>query len=89
MKVIENIIISNSDLLDGDRELIFQDEEVYFTETIDLPTLLVELGIYKSKGDARKAGRTGVISTGYSEVKASKIRRFYIWNPKIVLDKDN
>jgi hypothetical protein len=80
--MIENVIISTSDLLPGDKELIFQDEEVFYTETLDLPSLLVEMGIYESKGQAKKAGRVGVVANGYSEVKASKIRRLFIWNPR-------
>lgn len=80
--MIENIIITTSDLHEGDKELIFQDEEVLHTSTTDLPSLLVELGIYESKGQAKKAGRVGKVQDGYSEIKASKVRRLYIWNPK-------
>ncbi len=81
---VENVIISSSDLLPGDKELIFQNEEVYCTETTDLPTLLVELGVYESKSKAKQTGRVGPIPNGYSELKASKVRRLYIWNPRNV-----
>jgi hypothetical protein len=61
---------------------LFGDETVHFTDASDLPGLLVELGIYKSKSDARRAGREGPIPDGWThELRASKKNRLWIWNP--------
>lgn len=80
--MIENIVVKSSAWRDSDIKTIFEDEDVLFTEATDLPTLLVELGIFKSKSQARKASRDGPIPNGYThEFKASKKRRLYIWNP--------
>ena len=79
--MIENIIVDNDNVLDSDKELIFGDEEVITTEVMSLPNLLHTLGVYKSTSQARKAGRVGDIPTGYTEYKASKKVRLFIWNP--------
>lgn len=80
--MIENIVVKSSAWCDSDIKTIFEDEDVLFTEAVDLPSLLVELEIFKSKSQARKAGRDGAIPDGYThEFKASKKRRLYIWNP--------
>ncbi|MBF84539.1 MAG: hypothetical protein CL489_08700 [Acidobacteria bacterium] len=79
--MIENIIVDNGNVLDSDKELIFGDEEVITTEVMPLPNLLHTLGVYKSTSQARKAGRVGDIPTGYTEYKASKKVRLFIWNP--------
>ena len=79
--MIENIIVDNGNVLDSDKELIFGDEEVITTEVMSLPNLLHTLGVYKSTSQARKAGRVGDIPTGYTEYKASKKVRLFIWNP--------
>jgi len=80
--VIENIIVRHSAWVEADPELLFGDETVHFTDASDLPGLLVELGIYKSKSDSRRAGREGPIPLGWThELKVSKTRRLWIWNP--------
>lgn len=81
---IENIIIDNQYLQSNDKEILFGEELVYLTKTTDLPQLLVELGIYKSKSEARKANRIGNIAEGWTHnFKASKKNYIYIWNPTI------
>lgn len=79
--MIENVVIVDSDWIESDIYLLFGDEYVHFTYTIDLPSLLKELGIYKSTSEARKAGRIGDVPKGWSEIKASKKRRLWVWNP--------
>jgi len=75
------IIIKSSCWEEQDATQLFGDEKVLFTDAVDLPSLLVELKLYPSKGQAIKAGRQGVIAKGYSEVRATKIHNLYIWNP--------
>lgn len=80
--MIENVIIDNGNILPTDKETLFGDEDVHVTKTTDLPNLLVELGVYKSTSEARRAGREGVVADGWTdEFKASKKRRIWIWNP--------
>jgi len=77
-----NIIVKQSAWTDRDIELLFEDEEVHFTEATDLSVLMKELGIFKSTSDARRAGRVGPIPTGFTfEFKASKKAMIWIWNP--------
>lgn len=64
-----------------DISIIYGDEPVIFTEAVTITDLVVELGLYKSKSQARNAGRVGLLPTGYNEIKASKISRVYLWNP--------
>lgn len=80
---IENVVVKNSKWRDEDIELLFGlDDPVHFTEAEDLPTLLVELGVFNSKSEAHRAKRDGPIPTGWThEWKASKKRRLWIWNP--------
>lgn len=81
-KWVENIVVKNSPWTPRDIEILFGDEpDIHFTVAVDLPNLLVELGIYKSCSDARRAGRIGPIPPGWTELKASKKRRLWIWNP--------
>lgn len=80
--IIENVVVKNSKWKESDIEMLFGDEEVHFTEANDLPTLMVELDIFPSKSEARRAKREGPIPTGWTdEFKASKKRRLWIWNP--------
>jgi len=81
--MIENIIVNSSDWLESDIEILFEDEAVHFTDRTDLPGLLVELGIFKSTSEARRANRQGPIPAGFTDgFKASKKRKLWIWNPK-------
>ena len=80
--MIENIVVKNSKWIDSDLETLFENEEVHFTEHTDIPSLLVELGIFKSKSQSRQAGRQGEIEKGFTDnFKASKKRKLWIWNP--------
>ncbi|ATN93526.1 hypothetical protein [Pseudoalteromonas phage J2-1_QLiu-2017] len=79
--VTDNIVVSSSPWLHTDITTIFGDEEVLFVPDTSLPTLLAELGIYKSTSKARQANRVGPIPKGYTEFKASKKKTLYIWNP--------
>ncbi len=82
-----NIIIKSSDWIEGDQILVFGDwdcelnEEVIFVESTNFTDLMIELGIYASKNHAKRDGRVGNIPLGYSEYRASKKVKLYIWNP--------
>ncbi len=79
---IENVIVKNSAWRESDVELLFEDEEVHFTEARDIPALMKEMGIFKSTSEARRAGRVGPIPDGFTfSFKASKKRSLWIWNP--------
>lgn len=78
---IENVIIHGPWLKFEDPSYLFGKEPFHVTDTTDLSRLLVELGIYKSTTQARKAGRSGEVPTGWTEYKASKKRFLWIWNP--------
>lgn len=78
---INNIVVSGSPWRDSDLTTLFNNEQVMYCESVDLPNLMVEVGIYPSTSKARQAGRQGAIPTGYTEFKASKKRQLYIWNP--------
>jgi len=56
-------------------------KEIHFTEAVNLETLALELGAYKSKGEARRAGRVGPIPSGWTMTWINKRRMVYIWNP--------
>lgn len=79
--MIENIVVKDSPWLESDIKTIFEDEEVHFSTAEDLPNLLREVGVYKSNSEARRNNRVGGIPLGYTELKASKKRHLYIWNP--------
>lgn len=81
-----NIVVDTPFLQDTDVPTLFGDqsgyvEEVLYTHDVPLDVLLKDLGIYKSTSEARRAGRSGPIPTGYSEIKASKVHRLFVWNP--------
>lgn len=76
-----NIVIKNSCWTDRDIRCLFGDEPVIFSDADNITDLVVELGLYKSKSQARNAGRTGDIPKGWSEVKGNKITTLWIWNP--------
>jgi sulfur carrier protein ThiS len=79
--MIENIIIINSSCTKRDIELVFNNEEVQFCTSTTYEQLLKEVGVYPSTTAARKANRVGLVPSGYTEYKASKTRRLFIWNP--------
>lgn len=76
-----NLVVSDSPWTVRDLDIIFEDEHVDRIPNISLDVLLAKLGIYKSTSEARRAGRQGPIPLGYSEIKASKRDRLFIWNP--------
>ena len=81
-----NVLVKNSSWTNRDLEVLYDDdlhknEEVILTSAIDIPNLLVELKCYQSTGQARRAGRTGPIPIGWTEFKASKKVKLWIWNP--------
>lgn len=82
-----NIVINSSKWTTRDLEVIFGDmnncitEEIKCVDTTSLPHLLRDLGIFKSVSEAVRAGRTGEIPSGYSQIRASKKVMLYVWNP--------
>ena len=84
---VENVIIAGSDWRESDKETLFGDEHIVVREADSLQDLLVKLGCYKSKTQARQAGRWGPIPLGWTDqFKASKKRRLWIWNPRDLTD---
>jgi len=78
----DNIVVKHSKWQESDIELLFEDEEVHFTDATCLSVLMKELGIFSSTSEARRAGRVGPIPEGFTfEFKASKKVRLWIWNP--------
>jgi len=76
-----NIIVKSSDWAHSDAKTLFEDEEVYWTDSQDISVLMKELGIYESTSKARQAGRKGPIPSGFTQFKASKKITIWIWNP--------
>jgi hypothetical protein len=76
-----NVVINQSEWKQEDIEVLFGDEDVVFSDATDIPALVKELGVYRSTTQARQAGRVGPIPTGFTELKASKKRFLWIWNP--------
>lgn len=83
-----NIIINSSKHREGDARTMFADrngdfhgETIIYRDAPNLECLYRDLGIYKSSSEAKRAGRSGSIPTGYSELKASKTCFVFIWNP--------
>jgi hypothetical protein len=81
--MIENVVVTDSDWIDTDMEIVFGGEDYTFVSATDMPGLLKEIGVYPSTSKARAAGRTGKIPSGFTDnYKASKKRRLWIWNPE-------
>lgn len=76
-----NIVIQNSKWTDRDIRCLFVDEPVIFSSHNNLTDLVVELRLYKSKSQARSAGRVGEIPKGWAEYKGNKTTTLWIWNP--------
>lgn len=77
-----NIVVKTKFLQDSDIPLLFEDEDVILIEDgVLFPNLLVNLGLYSSTTQARKSGRVGEIQKGWSEIKANKKTKLWIWNP--------
>lgn len=79
---VQNVVVRQSAWQESDIELLFEDEEVHFTDVDDLSVLMKEMGIFESSSAARRAGRVGPIPEGFTfNFKASKKCRLWIWNP--------
>jgi len=78
---IENVVIAGSHWKESDLETLFGDEEVQFVQVDSLQGLLAHLGVYRTRSESRRAGRWGDIPDGWTELKASKKKRLWIWNP--------
>ena len=73
--------MKNSPWTERDLINVFHGEEVTFSTATDIANLMVEVGAYPSTSKARQAGRHGAIPDGFTEFKASKKMRIWIWNP--------
>lgn len=76
-----NVVIKGSPWTERDLKCLFKDELSYVIDADDLSKLAVIVKAYKSTSEARRAGRVGPIPTGFTEWKASKKVRVWIWNP--------
>ena len=76
-----NIVIQNGFVLNTDIPTLFGNEPVVNSQAPNLETLMVELGLYPSKSKAIKDGRRGPIPLGFTEFKATKKQKVWIWNP--------
>lgn len=84
---VENLVVISSPYTDEDLKIVFGDidgiihDDIKFIEDVDLSVIVKDLGIYPSTSKARNAGRVGPIPKGYTEYRASKKKKLYIWNP--------
>lgn len=76
-----NIVMANSQYTHRDLEILFDGEDCVFSSAENITDLVVGLGLYKSKSQARAAGREGAIPFGFTEYKANKTTTIWIWNP--------
>ena len=76
-----NIVIQSSCWRQEDIPTLFEDEHVKFSSCTALPSLMLELGLYKSTSEARRANRVGDVPSGWTEMKGNKKTFIWIWNP--------
>lgn len=76
-----NVVIKQSKWTERDLRCLFGDEDVIFSEATSVTDLVVELKLFKSKSQARAAGRIGDIPSGWAEFKGNKTTTLWIWNP--------
>lgn len=77
-----NIVLKGSRWTPWDIGFLFPESEPrHFTECQDIESLMLEIGAYSSKSQARQAGRKGPIPPGWTELQANKISKVWIWNP--------
>ena len=77
MAVNANVIIKNGHERPTDLALFFgEQEEAFLLEATDWADVLVQLGIFPSKSQARKNGRAGPLPPGFSE---HKIGKNFVW----------
>lgn len=80
-----NVVVENEYFKEEDIELLFEtDEEVKRVTNIDIFDLLIELGSFTSKSQAKKNWKgPHQIPNGWSEFTIGKLKRkLCIWNPK-------
>lgn len=83
-----NVAIGGPHLEHEIAALVFDGELYTERSATHIPDLLFQLEIYKSRSEARRAGREGAIPAGYSELRASKlVPRLCIWNPLQARDR--
>jgi hypothetical protein len=80
-----NVVIYNQYFRNSDQKILFGDEPCYMldSQVTLLPNLLVALGLYKNTSVARRAGRSGEIPKGWSEIQGNKLTKVWIWNPSM------
>jgi len=86
-----NIIVDNGNVWDGDKELIFGDEEaVRVSPNTTIFDLLIMIEAFPSKNQAKKNWKHGsTIPSGFSEFFIGKLKRhLVIWNPTKWEDED-
>jgi hypothetical protein len=79
-----NVMVANGYLQYEDRFRLFPENEAVVTISplTNLQMLLVELGAFESKGQAKKNFKHQVIQDGWSHYVIGKMRReLCIWNP--------
>ncbi|CAL9991826.1 hypothetical protein VPHD479_0329 [Vibrio phage D479] len=77
-----NIVVDNEFVQPTDAPTLFDDVPLtIIPASFTMTDLVVELGLFKSKSQARKAGRVGPIPTGWSELKGNKKTFLFVWNP--------
>lgn len=75
-------VVTTENLLSGDIECLYEDEKVIsISNILTLTDLVVELGLFKSKSQARKANRVGPLPRGWNVLKGNKKTFIYLWNP--------
>jgi hypothetical protein len=79
-----NVIVDNGSILPSDKEILFEEEDVIVVPPdTTMFDLLVMLGSFPSKSQARKNWKAGgEIPIGWSEFFVGKKKRHLcIWNP--------
>ncbi len=80
--ILVNIVtdqqLEDAHILFGDS---IEDEPQTISNAMDLETLAVEVGVFKSKAEARKNGWQGPIPFGFNCLGTKK-RRIWVWNPE-------
>jgi hypothetical protein len=80
-----NVIVDNGNVWESDKEILFGDEEVLvISPDVSIFDLLITLGSFTSKSQARKNWKHGrEIPLGWSEFWIGKVKRqLCIWNPQ-------
>lgn len=77
-----NIIVDSGFIQPEDAQTLFGDEPfIVIPSSYTMTDLAVEIGTFKSKSQARKAGRTGPIPEGWTDARGNKKTFLFIWNP--------